>query len=203
MKTIFDAEYLNDSTRPSLATTAMTTTGLAVNRTPSEFHSVVAVWNVLDTDNAATVDDGFDADFFNSTSLMNWTSALDHDGASTRDPLLGFPYPSLYSWSHIVAASTAVTFVMLAIIFGNGLVVVAIAVDRGLRGLQNWFVASLAVSDLLVGLFIMPLTLTNEVIGYWPFGEVVCSVFFSVRSSASCGCQLMSCSAPLRYSTFA
>ena len=99
---------------------------------------------------------------------------------SSLDLLLSvYPYPSFYSWTHIIASSATVTVVMLAIVFGNALVVAAIAVDRNLRGTQNWFVASLAVSDLLVGLFIMPLTLTNELVGYWPFGDVVCELWLS------------------------
>lgn len=45
------------------------------------------------------------------------------------------------------------------VIVGNSLVVAAIARDRRhLGGVQNYFIASLAVSDLLVGLFIMPLS---------------------------------------------
>ena len=84
---------------------------------------------------------------------------------------------------------------MLLIVLGNGLVVVAIAVDRQLKGLQNilqnmellqntaglqnWFIASLAVSDLLVGLFIMPLSLANELLGYWAFGDILCQLWLS------------------------
>lgn len=142
-----------------------------VTTTRHPFDVVVVVVGGTST----VIDDG------NSTT--NWSATFDsvgdYYGFTTEDPMAGFPYPSLYSWPHIVVASVAVTAVMLAIIFGNGLVVVAIAVDRGLHGLQHWFVASLAVSDLLVGLFIMPLTLTNELIGYWPFGDVVCELWLS------------------------
>jgi len=48
-----------------------------------------------------------------------------------------------------------------------------------LKGLQNWFIASLAVSDLLVGLFVMPLTLANELMGYWMFGRAMCEIWLS------------------------
>lgn len=67
----------------------------------------------------------------------------------------------------------------LRIILGNVLVVVAIALERSLAGTQNWFITSLAVSDILVGLFIMPLSLTNELLGYWPFGSVLCDLWLS------------------------
>jgi len=65
------------------------------------------------------------------------------------------------------------------IILGNVLVVVAIALERSLAGTQNWFITSLAVSDILVGLFIMPLSLTNELLGYWPFGSLLCDLWLS------------------------
>jgi len=52
-------------------------------------------------------------------------------------------------------------------------------VERSLAGTQHWFIASLAVSDILVGLFIMPLSLTNELLGYWPFGSVLCDLWLA------------------------
>lgn len=97
----------------------------------------------------------------------------------TVDPMEGFPYPSFYSWTRIILASVIVTLIMLLIVLGNVLVVVAIAVDRRLKGVQHWFIGSLAVSDLLVGLFIMPFSLANEVMGYWAFGNIICQLWLS------------------------
>ena len=102
-----------------------------------------------------------------------------HDMDVTADPMDGFPYPSMYSWTRIILASVVVTAIMLAIVVGNGLVVVAIAVDRRLKGVQHWFIGSLAVSDLLVGLFIMPFSLATELMGYWAFGDVICQLWLS------------------------
>lgn len=101
-------------------------------------------------------------------------------GSGTESlPFDGFSYPSLYTWPHIVGACLVVTLIMLAIVLGNILVVVAIAIDRRLKGVQHWFIGSLAVSDLLVGLFIMPFSLANEVMGYWAFGDVICQLWLS------------------------
>jgi len=61
-------------------------------------------------------------------------------------------------WLHVTVATVAVTAVIVTIVLGNTLVIVAIAADRRLKGVQNWFIASLAVSDLLVGVFITPLS---------------------------------------------
>lgn len=84
-----------------------------------------------------------------------------------------------YTEAHIIIASILVTALMIIIVAGNALVVIAIAVDRNLKGLQNWFIASLAVADLLVGLLIMPLSLTNELLGYWIFGNVLCELWLA------------------------
>jgi len=82
-------------------------------------------------------------------------------------------------WLRVTIATVAVTIIIIVIVFGNGLVIVAIASDRRLKGVQNWFIASLAVSDLLVGLFIMPLSLATELMGYWAFGDVLCQLWLS------------------------
>ena len=111
----------------------------------------------------------------NGTEFLN--DSMDY--RETIDVLDGFPYPSLYSWPHIIISSIVVTLIMLLIVLGNGLVVVAIAKDRNLKGLQNWYIASLAISDLFVGLFIMPLSLANELMGYWVFGNVLCELWLA------------------------
>uniref|UniRef100_A0A914R5G0 G-protein coupled receptors family 1 profile domain-containing protein n=1 Tax=Parascaris equorum TaxID=6256 RepID=A0A914R5G0_PAREQ len=50
------------------------------------------------------------------------------------------------------------------IVFGNSLVVLAVVCDRKLRTMTtNKFIASLAVSDLLVGIVVMPLSLYAKV----------------------------------------
>jgi len=82
-------------------------------------------------------------------------------------------------WLRVTVATVAVTFIIVLIVFGNGLVIIAIASDRRLKGVQNWFIASLAVSDLLVGLFIMPLSLAVELMGYWAFGDILCQLWLS------------------------
>lgn len=101
------------------------------------------------------------------------TSIGDHRLNVTR-------HPSRYTWTHVGLSAAVVTVIMLVIVLGNALVVLAIARDRRhLGGLQNWFIASLAIADLLVGLFIMPLSLTNELMGYWVFGDAMCEVWLA------------------------
>ena len=124
---------------------------------------------------------------FPYSSSDNFSHGLPHSGLGIPYPTLAeggplqddAPYPSLYSRRHIAISSAVVTVIMLVIVLGNVLVIVAVARDRHLRGPQNWFVASLAMSDILVGLFIMPLSLTNELLGYWPFGSALCQLWLA------------------------
>ena len=124
-----------------------------------------------------------------STATANTTSMT--SSSPTADPLDGRPYPSLYSWTHIVVSSSLVTVIMLVIVAGNVLVIAAVATSGaggalsacggggGAGGTQNWFIASLGAADILVGLFIMPLSLANELMGYWAFGKVLCELWLA------------------------
>ncbi|KAH8417500.1 hypothetical protein KR222_001176 [Zaprionus bogoriensis] len=85
-------------------------------------------------------------------------------------------YPSGYTLTHIVIASIIVTILMIIIVVGNMLVIIAIATEKSLKNIQNWFIASLAVADFFLGLIIMPFSLANELMGYWIFGTWWCDI---------------------------
>lgn len=67
--------------------------------------------------------------------------------------------------------------VIILIIVGNTLVCIAVATDRSLRAVQNRFLVSLAISDLTVGVVIMPMGIVNQLLGYWVFGVVLCQLW--------------------------
>ncbi|XP_053556870.1 D(1B) dopamine receptor [Bombina bombina] len=73
-------------------------------------------------------------------------------------------------------AGQIVTGILLSLLifwtlFGNILVCTAVTRFRHLRNrVTNIFIASLAVSDLLVALLVMPWKAVAEVAGHWPFG---------------------------------
>ncbi|KAF4523976.1 hypothetical protein B566_EDAN010784 [Ephemera danica] len=85
-------------------------------------------------------------------------------------------YPSGNSLAHIVLASVVVTLLMIVVVVGNMLVIIAIATEKALKNIQNWFIASLAVADFFLGLVIMPFSLANELMGYWIFGNWWCDI---------------------------
>lgn len=85
-------------------------------------------------------------------------------------------YPSGYSMEAIIFASIIVTMLMVVVVVGNMLVIIAIATEKALKNIQNWFIASLAVADFFLGLVIMPFSLANELMGYWIFGNWWCDI---------------------------
>ena len=76
-----------------------------------------------------------------------------------------------------VAAGSLLALLILWTLFGNVLVCAAIVRYRHLRSkVTNIFIVSLAVSDLLVAVLVMPWKAVAEVAGYWPFGAF-CNVW--------------------------
>lgn len=79
--------------------------------------------------------------------------------------------------------STAINVLLIVIflvliawtILGNLTVILAIKRSRVLRkSASNILVANLAISDLLVGIMVLPLSATVEVFGCWPMPEWLC-----------------------------
>ncbi|XP_076436014.1 D(2) dopamine receptor-like [Babylonia areolata] len=60
---------------------------------------------------------------------------------------------------------------------GNTLVILAISLERRLQNVTNYFLLSLAVTDLLVSLIVMPFSIINEFTGRWLFGLILCNLF--------------------------
>ena len=88
--------------------------------------------------------------------------------------------PSAYSTFAVVVLALIMTAMMVVIVVGNMLVVIAIATENNLTSVQNWFIASLAVADMLIGLVVMPFSLSYELMGYWMFGGIWCDIHGAV-----------------------
>ncbi|KAJ6222313.1 hypothetical protein RDWZM_000858 [Blomia tropicalis] len=98
------------------------------------------------------------------------------DAVSLWDVWLGKPFPSGYTQLAIVLLAFFLACIMILVVVGNMLVCIAIATEKSLKPVQNWFIASLAVSDFFIGLIIMPFSLARELMGYWMFGQVWCDI---------------------------
>ncbi|EAA03698.2 AGAP002232-PA [Anopheles gambiae str. PEST] len=104
-------------------------------------------------------------------------------------PAGGDTAPGRYEWSFL--------FVILFIFaggLGNILVCLAVALDRKLQNVTNYFLLSLAIADLLVSLFVMPLGAIPGFLGYWPFGVTWCNIYVT--------CDVLACSASILHMCF-
>uniref|UniRef100_A0A8C5M3L1 G-protein coupled receptors family 1 profile domain-containing protein n=1 Tax=Leptobrachium leishanense TaxID=445787 RepID=A0A8C5M3L1_9ANUR len=95
---------------------------------------------------------------------------------SSLEDLNIWPYTTLQCSLIIFAVGS----VILSTVVGNILVVLAIFTSRALQAPQNLFLVSLASADILVGALIIPFSLAKEVMGYWYFGNLWCSMYLAL-----------------------
>ncbi|XP_068135437.1 5-hydroxytryptamine receptor 2B isoform X1 [Hyperolius riggenbachi] len=68
--------------------------------------------------------------------------------------------------------------VILPTIGGNILVILAISLEKKLQNATNYFLMSLAVADLLVGIFVMPIALLTIMFKpVWPLPQCLCAIW--------------------------
>lgn len=71
--------------------------------------------------------------------------------------------------------------IFLSGLIGNVLVILTLARNRRLRIVTNVFLLNLAVSDLLLGVFCMPITLVGTLLREFVFGQVMCKIISYIQ----------------------
>ncbi|XP_020798669.1 neuropeptide F receptor [Drosophila serrata] len=113
-------------------------------------------------------------------AVLNATAAnmseLNETGSRPLDPVLIDRYLSNRAvdspWYHMLITMYGVLILFGAL--GNTLVVIAVVRKPIMRTARNLFILNLAISDLLLCLVTMPLTLMEILSKYWPYGS--CSI---------------------------
>uniref|UniRef100_A0A1I7ZUZ5 G_PROTEIN_RECEP_F1_2 domain-containing protein n=1 Tax=Steinernema glaseri TaxID=37863 RepID=A0A1I7ZUZ5_9BILA len=78
----------------------------------------------------------------------------------------------------IVLGTITYLVIIIMTVIGNSMVVLAVFNYRPLKKVQNYFLVSLAASDLAVAVFVMPLHVVKFLAdGRWLFGVTVCQLF--------------------------
>lgn len=76
------------------------------------------------------------------------------------------------NWNHPLLGLVLITMTLITI-FGNGLVIFAVVRERHLKSATNYYIASLACADLIVGFAVMPFNSFNKMTdNFWFFGDL-------------------------------
>ncbi|KAL9962329.1 hypothetical protein ACROYT_G031420 [Oculina patagonica] len=76
----------------------------------------------------------------------------------------------------VIVESFLFIIINITAIVGNTFVIVAISRNPALRKITNWYILSLAISDLFVAVTCLPLTLGASIKGQWMYSDVICQI---------------------------
>ncbi|KFW76050.1 5-hydroxytryptamine receptor 1A, partial [Manacus vitellinus] len=79
-----------------------------------------------------------------------------------------------------VLTSLLLGTLILCAVSGNACVIAAIALERSLQTVANYLIASLAVTDLMVSVLVLPMAALYQVLNKWTLGQVTCDIFISL-----------------------
>ena len=104
--------------------------------------------------------------------LLQNSSTSSTDSSTTRED----------GTAHQMAIS-GLLLIFFCSVVGNMFVVVVILLERKMKTFTNWMILNLAVADLAVGLFCIPLEIPLELKHKWLYGKVFCKLFYPLQSS--------------------
>ncbi|KAG7224172.1 hypothetical protein INR49_019907 [Caranx melampygus] len=78
-----------------------------------------------------------------------------------------------------VSLSALLAIVTLATVLSNAFVIATIFLTRKLHTPANFLIGSLAVTDLLVSILVMPISIVYTVSKTWSLGQIVCDIWLS------------------------
>ncbi|ESO88967.1 hypothetical protein LOTGIDRAFT_106319 [Lottia gigantea] len=74
----------------------------------------------------------------------------------------------------IIIYSITYFIIFMCALVGNTMVVLIVIKTPNMRTVTNYFIANLAIGDILVAIFCIPITLLSNIFSGWPFGAFMC-----------------------------
>lgn len=94
-------------------------------------------------------------------------------------------FSSTLTYIELVIMGTIMVIICIITIIGNALVMISFIMDKKLRTLSNYFLLSLAVSDVMIATFSMPLFTAYLLIGEWTLGPAICDMWLALDYTCS------------------
>ncbi|XP_013775403.1 muscarinic acetylcholine receptor DM1-like [Limulus polyphemus] len=87
---------------------------------------------------------------------------------------------SQYSLPEVILIALVAGLLSLGTVVGNVMVMISFKLDKQLQTISNYFLLSLAVADVSIGLISMPLFTVFTLLGYWPLGTMICDTWLAL-----------------------
>ncbi|KAF7201711.1 5-hydroxytryptamine receptor 1B [Nothobranchius furzeri] len=101
---------------------------------------------------------------------------------ASNDSLISSPSAddeSAESLAYQISLALILSLITLATTLSNAFVIATISQSKKLQTPANFLIASLAVTDLLVSILVMPICVLYTVIHTWTLGQIVCDIWLS------------------------
>ncbi|XP_007940983.1 neuropeptide FF receptor 2 [Orycteropus afer afer] len=119
------------------------------------------------------------SEIWDSSSSENWTHIWSvNDTKHALYSEINITYVNYYLHQPQVAAVFIISYFLIFFLcmVGNTVVCFIVMRNKHMHTVTNLFILNLAISDLLVGIFCMPITLLDNIIAGWPFGNTMCKI---------------------------